>query len=279
VDDSAGVASALTELGRAAYAQGDLAQAMILFEEGLKLRRGQADDIEVARSLRHVGKTAVTLGNRRRSTEALCEALLVFQRVEYARGIGLVLEQCGQVAIAAGEPRSGVRLCSAAAAQCSRVQCVVPPAERPWSERALSVARSRLGRRTFDAEWTLGQAMSVSAAIELAQAISDAIVPSRKLTGRERDVAGLIAAGLSNRQIAHDLAISERTVEVHVSNALRKLDLKSRTQVALWAKAERERTVAAAASTPGARSGEHSLGSHPTRGRLARSRAPRSSAG
>lgn len=55
------------------------------------------------------------------------------------------------------------------------------------------------------------------------------------LTPREREVVGLVADALSNRQIAERLYISERTVESHVRNILTKLGMKSRTEVASWA--------------------------------------------
>jgi DNA-binding NarL/FixJ family response regulator len=54
------------------------------------------------------------------------------------------------------------------------------------------------------------------------------------LTARERDVALLVARGLSNRQIADELFIGERTVETHVGNVLGKLGFSSRTQIATW---------------------------------------------
>lgn len=54
------------------------------------------------------------------------------------------------------------------------------------------------------------------------------------LTPREREVAGLVAEGLSNRQIAEKLYVSERTAETHVQNILTKLGFTSRTQVAGW---------------------------------------------
>lgn len=56
-----------------------------------------------------------------------------------------------------------------------------------------------------------------------------------ELTAQERKVLALIARGLSNREIARELSISEPTVRTHVSNILRKLSLKSRTQAALYA--------------------------------------------
>jgi non-specific serine/threonine protein kinase len=54
------------------------------------------------------------------------------------------------------------------------------------------------------------------------------------LTPRERQVAGLIAEGLSNRQIAIRLGTSQRTAESHVENILRKLAFTARTQIAAW---------------------------------------------
>jgi DNA-binding NarL/FixJ family response regulator len=57
---------------------------------------------------------------------------------------------------------------------------------------------------------------------------------SGTLTAREREIASLMADGLSNRDIAEKLVISEGTVEVHVKHILGKLGLSSRAQVAGW---------------------------------------------
>lgn len=56
-----------------------------------------------------------------------------------------------------------------------------------------------------------------------------------KLSAREREIAGRIAKGLSNREIAAALVLSERTVETHVQNILTKLGFHARTQIAAWA--------------------------------------------
>jgi DNA-binding NarL/FixJ family response regulator len=56
-----------------------------------------------------------------------------------------------------------------------------------------------------------------------------------ELTSREREVAILLALGRSNRQLAEELVVSERTAETHVRNILSKLNFTSRSQVALWA--------------------------------------------
>jgi len=59
--------------------------------------------------------------------------------------------------------------------------------------------------------------------------------PFIELTEREMDVLVLIADGLSNSEIAEDLVISEHTVKTYVSNILSKLNLKDRTQAAVYA--------------------------------------------
>jgi NarL family two-component system response regulator LiaR len=60
-----------------------------------------------------------------------------------------------------------------------------------------------------------------------------------KLTPRELEVLRLIAQGKSNRDIAAELVVSEKTVKTHVSNILAKLHLADRTQAALYAVRER----------------------------------------
>jgi predicted ATPase/DNA-binding CsgD family transcriptional regulator len=64
-------------------------------------------------------------------------------------------------------------------------------------------------------------------------AAGGAAVPST-LTPREREIAGLIARGLSNRAIADELVISQATVARHVANMLTKLGFSSRAQIAAW---------------------------------------------
>jgi DNA-binding NarL/FixJ family response regulator len=56
-----------------------------------------------------------------------------------------------------------------------------------------------------------------------------------ELTPRERDVLLLVAEGLTNRQIAERLVLSEHTVHRHMTNILRKLDLPTRTAAAALA--------------------------------------------
>ena len=75
------------------------------------------------------------------------------------------------------------------------------------------------------------------------QVTSDAVQRGRRLaaeelarlTAREREIAVLIAEGLTNAEIAERLVLVPGTVANHVEHILRKLDLKGRTQIAVWA--------------------------------------------
>ena len=60
------------------------------------------------------------------------------------------------------------------------------------------------------------------------------------LTPREREIAALIARGLSNRAIAGELVISQATVARHVANMLTKLGFSSRARIAAWVAGQRQ---------------------------------------
>ncbi len=65
-----------------------------------------------------------------------------------------------------------------------------------------------------------------------ADAAPQAVIGVGTLTRREREVALLVADGLTNAEVARRLYISPKTAAIHVSNILRKLELTSRTEVA-----------------------------------------------
>jgi predicted ATPase/DNA-binding CsgD family transcriptional regulator len=83
---------------------------------------------------------------------------------------------------------------------------------------------------------------------------------SIRLSRREREVAGLVAEGLTDREIARRLFISERTAEGHVQQIRNKLGFDNRSQIAAWVAGQALASAApAGASQPAARSARHNL--------------------
>lgn len=87
-------------------------------------------------------------------------------------------------------------------------------------------------RRAADGEGTITPRL---AAYLLQGSSNDRLTEHNGLTPREIEVLKAIASGASNRKIAEDLQIAERTVKSHVSNILSKLYLSDRTQAAVFA--------------------------------------------
>lgn len=102
-------------------------------------------------------------------------------------------------------------------------------------EQHVDGVRNTLGGESFTLAWNQGQQLSLEQAIAYARAtevrISTMDQPATALTPREREIAMLLAQGLSNRQIATRFTIAVRTVDTHVSNILNKLGLTSRKQI------------------------------------------------
>jgi DNA-binding NarL/FixJ family response regulator len=81
-----------------------------------------------------------------------------------------------------------------------------------------------------------GQALLAPAvAARLVQTVADSTERRERLTPREQQVLALIAGGRSNKRIALELGISEKTVKAHVGRVLEKLGVADRTQAALMA--------------------------------------------
>jgi DNA-binding CsgD family transcriptional regulator len=113
--------------------------------------------------------------------------------------------------------------------------------------------RRELGEKEFQAVFQHGKGLSFEDASTYAlnekpQAVAaPPAVAETTLTRRERQVADLIAQGLTNKEIAARLVIAQRTAEAHVERILTKLGLTTRTQIALWIAQRAEPRIAVVA--------------------------------
>jgi serine/threonine-protein kinase PknK len=192
----------------------------------------------VAWSLNELGVVAHRRGDLGRAEALLEESLGVHHDLGDRWRIASVLEALAGTACAQGEFERAARLFGAAEALREAIGTPVPLCERPDRDRNVAAASTRLD----DAVWAEGRAMSVGEAVGYAlaersgapQANAPAEAQPAVLTRRQAEIATLIARGLTSRQIAGELSISEHTVNTHVARILSRLDLRSRTQLVAW---------------------------------------------
>ncbi|WP_439659706.1 ATP-binding protein [Lentzea sp. HUAS TT2] len=139
-----------------------------------------------------------------------------------------VLEGLGVVAARRGDAdRAVVLLAAAAATRRTRGS----RQEEPWNrmvEDARELALSSAGPRRASRAWSLGERLDHAGLL----AYVSTARRDEPLTTRQRQIAGLVAEGLTNTEIAVRLGISVATVRSHVTQMLSKLGLSSRTQLA-----------------------------------------------
>jgi predicted ATPase/DNA-binding CsgD family transcriptional regulator len=171
----------------------------------------------------------------------LDEALGIFHRSGNRHHIAAALNVAGALALAEGAPERALRLCGAAMALQDTIRAPVAPS---WQDLARTVvlepARALVGAERADAALADGSRMTVDEAVAEARlgreqaAAREGRAGWGPLSRREREVALLVAQGLTNKQIAEQLVIAERTVEGHLERVRGKLNLRSRTQIAVW---------------------------------------------
>ena len=243
-----GVAQTLYGFGGLARARGDHAAALGRFREALALYREIDARPEIARCLAGIGWVALAQGDLRLAFASLAESLQLSLATGQRLGLARGLEASAMLAAASGDPARAVRLQGAALALREAVGQVPSAAAGSRLGRLMEAARSQLGESAADTLLAEGAAMSAHEAVRLATDPGDAArnaVPEQAssplgsgaslLTAREREIAALIARGLSNRGIADELVISPATAARHVANIFTKLGFSSRAQVAAWA--------------------------------------------
>ncbi len=191
--------------------------------------------------LTSAGMGALMLGEHAAAEAALVEALHASLVIDDRPGLVMRMQMLAASAAMAGQAQRAAGLLGASKMLRLRIGAQVSPFMIPLVETAEEQARAVLGDdryiRAFEGGAHLDRDGAV--ALGLGKPVGRDASPTMEVTRdplgkREREVAELVAEGLSNKEIATRLFLSERTVETHVYNILNKLGFNSRVNIASW---------------------------------------------
>lgn len=195
--------------------------------------------------LTSAGMAALMLGDHVVAEAALIDALQASIVIDDRPGLVLRIEILASSAAMAGRAQRAAELLGAAEMLRGRIGAEHSPFTRPLVEKAQEQAEAALGAARFKKAFGAGTQLDRDGALGLAigRKVRPDPAPTRDRTGqplgkREQEVAELIAEGLTNKEIASRLFLSERTVETHVYNILNKLGVNSRAGIASWVTAK-----------------------------------------
>ena len=232
--DDAGIAMACNDLGELARGAGALDEARALYERALALWRAGGDQSGVSRAAHNLGQTMLARG------ELDGAAALLLESLEASRGIGdrsqdaAALAGLAAVAAARAPSAAAATLHGAAQAEVDAGEVALDPIDEAPFRAAESALRAALGDERFTEAVARGRALSDDERRRLVERVVCGAPepPSDVLTRRELEVVRLMAAGLTNAEIARRLVVSDHTVHRHVSNILGKLSVPSRAAAA-----------------------------------------------
>jgi non-specific serine/threonine protein kinase len=230
-------ADCLNRLGDLARVAGDLSRAESLYNESLDLWRTLAGTPGIASSLHKLAQTARRRGDLTAAKRLLSESLALQNEIGNKQGIVECLAALAGLALNWAAPDRAAELLSAAETAVATLGARLAPADAADFEQDLSSGHASVDGSTWTAAHQRGSAMTLVEALSLAQPPSDSEVATFRagvLSRREMEVAELIAKGLSNREIARALVISDKTAANHVEHIMTKLYFRSRAQVAVW---------------------------------------------
>ncbi|MFD2421881.1 LuxR C-terminal-related transcriptional regulator [Amycolatopsis pigmentata] len=220
-------------------ALGNTSEAIAVAKEGRAICEHHGDQWVLSWILWALGLAQLVEGDVRVATTHMREALRLKGLFADSAGIASCIDTLALAAASSGDAERVARLLGAAEERWK-------PIGRPLTSmdfllerraRAQAEARAALGDQAFEAACQHGRHLTADEAVAYAlgkipaPAVAKAVSP---LTPREDQVARLVAQGLSNKDIAGTLVISQRTAETHVEHILVKLGFTSRTQVATW---------------------------------------------
>jgi DNA-binding CsgD family transcriptional regulator/tetratricopeptide (TPR) repeat protein len=227
--------------GMAAIAHGDLEQGIAIHEQSLALFREIGDMQGLGGCLTNMGLVELGRANYLRAAELLQEDLRVARTIDDKNITQNAFFGLGGLAARTGKLARAARLWSASETIREVFGIELNPLARSVTgyDDALNATRTQLGDALFQEAWKEGKAMTQEVAAEYALAAEEPVPSSNSapvqqghLTPREEEVAALVTQGFSNRRIAEELHLSERTVTTHVRRILKRLGVTSRGEIA-----------------------------------------------
>jgi predicted ATPase/DNA-binding CsgD family transcriptional regulator len=245
--DQIGVALSLVQIGFIRLCSGEWEAAADRFAECVRVCESSGNVWYHMHARWGLATAAFLCADHDHAAELASSALRTIRDLDDPIGVALCLDTLAWIAAAQGQAIRALPLLGAAERAWSAFPLAQPAAFRKQHDVALAAARAALSHRSSMAAYQEGYAMRQAAAIAFAlgepsrpRSRSDGTRPGAspgRLTRREQDVAGLVARGLSNGQIAATLVISARTVETHVQHIMDKLGFSTRAQIAAWSAA------------------------------------------
>jgi DNA-binding NarL/FixJ family response regulator len=227
---------------------GDYVGADRLASEALAQLRAIYEPSGVVIALRALSQFALEQDRLSEARSYLSEALSIAFMEGDRMALARTLETIACV-LSSDSPHAAAQIASAASRLRTLTGTQPWPTEQARIGRRLEVARKKIGASSFEEQWALGEKLSEGEAIKLVRRFLEEAPPAHiqsgvaaytvsPLTVRQREIAALVARGLTNKQIAQELVISPATARAHVEHVLDRLDLHSRAQLAAWAAAQ-----------------------------------------
>jgi non-specific serine/threonine protein kinase len=242
--DQAMIGTALLNLGTCALLRREPTAAEGYLAESIDIFRRLQDRRSIALVLGFQIFVALERRNHSRAREHGRESVGILRELGDHWLLAETLYRFATLAASESRPEDALRLAAASAAVLEKMGAVASPSTTRLIEPWLESARASLSPEQASAAWSEGRQMTladaIGAALREGSGVTSAEPPDRSgLTRREVEIASMVAAGMTNRQIAQKLFIAERTAEGHVERIRNKLGFRSRSQVAAWAAQKR----------------------------------------